>query len=299
MHSSRRQANSPVVTLLRSFAVVICSSALWAQAASPSPQATDYFRVRDAAQVQDTYTAEEIRTRPDSFAGKLLEVRGVVEGLVESGPAARITLRSEETAVTTVALPPGKALSDWPFVTVGSAVRLLCRVVTAEGDRTGSLEFVIVVSEAGAASAERRRIARNLGLSRSEPIEKSYSSAVRYFNEKLTQKEADLTAAEVLKQSREKGLDARLVMAVMDVEKSFEVTKGRPKPGFIASLAASVRDGIGRYARDGHITEDVIRKALALRSASTAVRKRIRPVTPREYPQRVIKLYRQMCGLEF
>lgn len=93
---------TPRLLTLLLLAMATCSSMAGARAASPSPQATDYFRVRDGAQVREDYTAQEIRTRPDSFAGKLLEVRGVVAAIVESTPAARIILGPERTAVTTI-----------------------------------------------------------------------------------------------------------------------------------------------------------------------------------------------------
>ena len=227
--------------------------------ASPFKQANEYFQVRDRAQVQDSYTAEDIQTRPDAFAGKLLEVRGVVSAAIESSTEARIVVGSSGvTAATTVAFPPGRALAEWPFVTINSAVRVLCKVVTTEESPNGFLEAVIAVKEYEAASVDRERDAIAAKVKQQEDVRNAiaarraapagrlssrgsfsasaarsnvrvppsqlvpiYASAVRYFNRRLSPGQATRIASSILEYSVRYGLDARLVMAVIAVESNF------------------------------------------------------------------------------
>jgi soluble lytic murein transglycosylase-like protein len=243
--------------LLASVVVLSFGAACRPVAASPYKQANEYYKVRDRARIQENVPAEELQLQPLNFAGKLVEVRGLISALLEgTDGSATLLLQSknvESAPAYTVVVPTGTQLSQWSFMEVGSSVRVLCRVVTVAGSSTGSLELVIPVSEyeAAAVDAERDKAAKEAALKRAtelrqkkvgpqmasrgtasairkrvpqysyEQLVEIYSSAVRYFNRSLSPSQARRIAGTIIDYSTRYKLDARLVMAVIAVESNF------------------------------------------------------------------------------
>ncbi len=245
----------PVLTA----AVLLAAMPVAADKASPHPQADAYFKVRDQGQVLPEFSILEVQTQPQAFAGKLLEVRGLITATIDADGHTTLLIGSGEAGAESVAvaLPPGKALTDWPFLDVGTTVRLLSKVVTNAEKTTGSLELVSVVkdkeaelaeitraalAEAKRKEAEKKRAAAlnkrtppkvsSRGVSASayrKPTAKPtrayyvnvYAEAVRYFNRRIAVDQARSIAGHIIDYSTRYGLDPRLVMAVIAVESRF------------------------------------------------------------------------------
>jgi len=220
---------------------------------APIRQADDYFKVRDRAKIASAVSTEEIQTHPDQFAGKLVEVRGLINAIAGSDSQTTLLIQTAEGGVPTmITLPPDKRPTDWPFLDVGIGIRALCQVVKIGGSSSGSLEVVIPVKEYEAgqvdqerAKAEAAQKAALAARQKSRPPTKLasrgaagfrqvsagrpsdaqlvqiYGNAVRYFNRRLGTGEAQQIASIIIDYSRRYGLDARLVMAVIAVESNF------------------------------------------------------------------------------
>jgi len=244
----------PIFTL----AVLLTAGPVAAAKPSPHPQADTYYQLRDHAQVLVSFSMEEVQTNPQSFAGKLLESRGIISAT--AGSDAHTTLlitASEGGQAIAVVLPPDKKLTDWPFLDVGTSVRVLAKVVTEADSSNGALELVSVVKEKEAELADLTRAAeaaakqREAEKKRAAALKKkvqpkmasrgvsastyrkatprantadyvtAYADAVRYFNRSIAVSEARKIATCILQYSTRHNLDPRLVMAVIAVESRF------------------------------------------------------------------------------
>ncbi len=240
-------------------ALLACASLLVLAAplrsAAATRQAEAYFEVRTRAQLAETFTLTDLQTRPDLFAGRLVELRGTVLGVAttDTGTTLLVGAAGEGAPSYTIALPAGKDPSAWPFLTIGAGIRALCRVAPGENG-TGTLELRLPVKEDEAAALERDRArsaaeearkaaavrrsttprtlgSRGLGggtvaraaqpaYSDSQLVD-IYSRAVRYFNGRLAPTTARHIASTIIQYSRRYDLDARLVMAVIACESNF------------------------------------------------------------------------------
>jgi soluble lytic murein transglycosylase-like protein len=229
-------------------------------ASSPYAQANKYFGVRDRAQMADGFSANDIQNRPDLFTGKLLELRGPITAIVGSDAVTTVLIGGSEvsSAATTFSLPPKVKLDDWPFLRVGSNVRVLCQVVTEEATHLGSLEMRIAVKEYEALAVDSERAKKAAALAKAEAERKAlaarqqqqrlasrgtsfrtaaarypgaqlpewqilqaYTSAIQYFNRRIGDAQARRIAQSIINYSRKYQLDARLVMAVIRCESNF------------------------------------------------------------------------------
>lgn len=222
--------------------------------AAPTRHASKYLQVRDRAQLATSYTLDEIQTRPQKFNGLLLEVKGVLTGIAESSTRTTLMLdRGDGAPAVSVVLPPDMKIAEWPFLQAGAPVRVLCRVIMAEGSTNGELELRVSVPEGDAVSAERERTSEasrvaaaarrrgettprrlaSRGVSTSvynrapgSPYSDGelvalYTNAVLTFNRRLPSGTARHIASNIIEYSRRYGLDARLVMAVIACESNF------------------------------------------------------------------------------
>lgn len=245
----------PILTAAALFA----AGPVAADKASPHPQADSYFKVRDQGQVLASFSLLDVQANPQSFAGKLLEVRGLITATIDADGHTTLLIGSGDAGGESVpvALPPGRLATDWPFLDVGTMVRILSKVVTNPEKTTGSLELVSVVKEKEAELAEVTRAAlaaakrkeaekkRAAALKKRTPPKVSsrgvsasayrqptakptrayyvnvYADAVRYFNRRLAADQARIIAGHIIDYSTRYGLDPRLVMAVIAVESRF------------------------------------------------------------------------------
>ena len=210
-----------------------------------SRQADDYFFVRDRGQIVAQFGEEDVRRQPESFEGKLLELKGAVIGQIDTA----IVVKNSAGTEMTVQLPVGKHIKDYPQLGVNYTVRLLCRVVREETAPIGALEMVIAAreNEAAAVDAERERIkkaaearakkaapvktasrgasttnvAKAIRTYSSQEVLKKYTDAIRYFNGRLPESTARNIAAHIINYSNRYKLDGRLVMAVVCCESNF------------------------------------------------------------------------------
>jgi hypothetical protein len=136
-----------------------------------------------------------------------------------------------------------------------------------------------------------------------DELAKIYGAAIQQFYQTIPEDEAVVLARHVIRCSRSFGLDARLVIAVIEAEGTFDrlrSTKNGLKIGekaaetVISDLAKDLKGRIRDAAQRGEPTEEAIRKALISRDTS----RRHGGKRAREYSQRVVKLYRQICGDE-
>lgn len=235
-----------------SFVALMLSLGALPAHSAPVRQADDYFKVRDRAKIVSVASAEEIQTHPDQFAGKLVEVRGLINAIAGSDSQTTLLIQTAEGGTPTmITLPPDKRTADWPFLDVGIGIRALCQVVKIGGSSSGSLEVVIPVKEYEANLVDQERAkaeaAKKAALAaRQKPLKVTklasrgaaglrqvparysdaqlvqiYGNAVRYFNRRLSAGEAQKIASIIIDYSRKYGLDARLVMAVIAVESNF------------------------------------------------------------------------------
>lgn len=241
-----------------SLAVLLAAVPASATKTSPHPQADTYFQLRDHGQVLASFSMDEIQARPQSFAGKLLEVRGIISATAGSDAHTTLLISAVEGGqAVAVVLPPDKKLADWAFLDVGTTVRVLAKVVTEAGSNSGALELVSAVKEKEAELADLTRAAeaaakqREAEKKRAAALKKkvqpkmasrgvtastyrkttahtstsdyvtAYAEAVRYFNRRLAVSEARKIAACILQYSTRHNLDPRLVMAVIAVESRF------------------------------------------------------------------------------
>ncbi len=142
-----------------------------------------------------------------------------------------------------------------------------------------------------------------------------YKAAAKFFNPNLTDEQAEALAGAILRFSIRKGIDPRLVVAVIACESSFrpdavgkkgEIGLGQLKPETAAGLGVDPHDPIQNIEGCvGYIKQQLERfgsleLALAAYNAGpTSVSKAggipQNSVTPR-YVQKVLELYRKLCG---
>ncbi|MFN3653628.1 MAG: lytic transglycosylase domain-containing protein [Armatimonadota bacterium] len=183
----------PVLRVSLAALLLGASAAAWS---SPYKLADAYFELRDRAQVVVDFSEGEVQTQPQQFEGKLLEVRGLISAVVDSG--SQLTLLIQPPApgspAMTVLVNSEKKPAGTEFLDVRNTIRALCRVVTLEGSASGALELVRVVKEHEAAAidqsrqsareaaeAKRAAEARKQALQRQQPLTSRHSvgSAVR------------------------------------------------------------------------------------------------------------------------
>ncbi|MBI3910036.1 MAG: lytic transglycosylase domain-containing protein [Armatimonadetes bacterium] len=324
---------------------------------SPYPQAERYFALRAKHLVVSDATPENIQTQPTDFDGRLVEVRGQVVGSALRDGGGSFILNGDQHVwmVDATDLP----LLD--LLKLRTAVRLLCRVGTVQGTGTGMLMAAagVLENDAGAweemkarqaeevreaarlrAEAQRQRqpVRASRGAMQTqvpidvspsyEQILQAYSKAVRFFNRRLNQAQADRIARNIINYSVKYGLDARLVMAVIACESNFNLHAisragamglGQLMPGTAAGLGVTdpfnaeqnlegatrlLSGHIRTFARKrgGEVTEREIRLALACYNAGAGAVNRHKGIPPyretRNYIRKVTELYRRFCGEE-
>lgn len=338
--------------------LTLLAGATAAARAGEWPEAEQYFRRRAESPVV-TARPEQLATRPAAFRGRRVEIRGVVTGHARRDGGATFILTCADLTYLVEAAP-----GQGGEIEVGHTVRVLARVqelstsVTPSDDGpsvmtgAGGLSLVAITSEYQAAEYEqaearraatsrsrvtraavqrgklaRGRAARRQLASRSYSVLDQYTSAVLYFNRRLSPDQATRIARSIIGYSNAYGMDARLVMAVIATESNFKsdavsrvgaMGLGQLMPGTARDLGVqnpwSPEENIGgatrllrghlermRRSPAGQVTEEQLHLALACYNAGLGAVKKHKGVPPyretKNYVKKVTRLYRQMCGL--
>lgn len=326
---------------------------------SPHPQADAYFAAYDRSSPLTAFDPGEILAAPGTYRGRMVEVRGMVNGLLGTERRTHLLIRrTEERDSVQVSLPEGRTREDYPFLDTGVHVRVLCRPPDETAPAPGQLELVIAVREAEAlmadatraalaeqarleeaarrrAAEERKKLQQKRLASRGvtgstygrAPQSRAgyvaiYAEAVRYFNPRLAEVEAQRIASAIIDNSVRHGLDARLVMAVIAAESNFNQNAvsrkgamglGQLMPGTAGGLGVAnafdidqnlegstrlLRNHIQNMSKDGRPTPQALRLALACYNAGAGAVRRHGGVPPyretRNYIRKITRLYYQL-----
>ena len=298
-------------------------------AAVPSPEATAYFQAHDAARVVAVATVEEARAVSARMSGELVEVRGTV-GAVVGFPGRSVLLvhTSGQRRGLRIALPDGEPSTEWVEtneVTVGGNLvrptfRFLCRPPVAEGV-ADTLQLVASLNENAALGFEQER--RDQEKSAPPPaavapappqtlrarivepdLVQLYAGAIRYFNRQVPVEDAEVVARRTIAESRTRGLDARLLLAVLATEGSFQHIEGRGPSVFIGTrpawtvVAATSTDLSRRLQRTANLPlTEALPRALAARRRDLSPG-RVSHAEAQQYVERVTRLYAAINGTE-
>ncbi len=333
---------------------VVLSASLLAPAAADPARAAQYFGARDKERLASV-TPEDLQMRGRERANAVVELKGVVLGSMKRNGGSTLMLRSNEGEyMVEVGSQFPASLSE-----TGQNVRVLCRVVPIANSQQAELHGIALVEEHEAMQLEverqrkaqeraaleaRRGAARQRMASRGRvdvsrqpapqqawsqlEVVHAYTRAVRYFNKRISDQEAQRIARNIIHYSNRYGLDPRLVMAVIAVESNFNAEAvsragamglGQLMPGTAAGLGVgnafnheenlegSTRLLSGHIANmsrkhGGPITLKDVQLALACYNAGAGAVKRHGGIPPyretQNYVTKITKLYYQLCGVE-
>ena len=328
--------------------------------AAPTRQASMYFQARDRGQLVEGAVPFDALSQPQRYQSKLFEVRGPITGVLGSDSQTLLLIGPNGSPTATVAVTEDRRLRHEGILDVGHTVRALCRVVpSSDGSSANALELVVAVHEHEAVDVDedRARVAaekarkeaalksrqnrtpqrlasrgvytnfnypRGRTLTETELLE-VYSGAVRHFNGRLSQSDANRIASIIIGYSRRYGLDARLVMAVIAVESNFNPNAvsrvgarglGQLMPGTANDLGVAnsfdpvqnlegstrlLKTHLVNMTSAGKPSEEALKLALACYNAGAGAVKKYQGVPPyretQQYVVKITRLYRQFCGL--
>lgn len=313
-----------------------------------------YFALRRQHHA-DRIHLSQIKADPESCKGMVFEVRGMLSGIAKTGSQTSVILNSETDGcllVTAGELPditPGcrvcvlvqvgegctVSLSDLKLVALAYQGEVAAREQRA-AEAQAKKKAAYAVSETRQWPANQERFGRgDRAASRSgrtlsaNQLVAAYRKAIKSFNRKLSDADADLIAQSILGFSIKYQVDPRLVVAVILAESHFrpEATSrkgamglGQLMPGTAAGLGVSdpydpvenvggsirlIRghlDTLSGNALWNELTWHDLALALASYNAGSGAVRKYGGVPPyretRNYINRVFSLYRRLCGYE-
>lgn len=321
---------------------------------SPALLRADALSVKDYLAFGKRHSAVRVRTADDQtsdLAGRMVEVRGRLSGISKSGDGGCMIIATPEggSFVIESAQVPSEP----------SGTLLACLVKTPESSGQGALQLVAWTYDAdlqrheqsAAASAKpksepseppkpaQKGMAAGAPVKNEEPAKAAkgltgeelvaiYANAIKGFNKRLSNSEADTIARSILGFSYRYKLDARLVCAVILAESHFKIEAtshcgaqglGQLMPGTAAGLGVnnaydpvenvygsvryikSMLDRMSGNKQWNDLTWKDLSLALAAYNAGPGAVKKHGGIPPyretQNYVKKVTEIYKKLCGV--
>ncbi|OFX13687.1 MAG: hypothetical protein A2Z18_09695 [Armatimonadetes bacterium RBG_16_58_9] len=279
-----------------------------------------------------------LNSAPAQYAGKVFEIRGVLAGFSIDSEGCHLIIKTDDDSylVKTDSAPvdsPGTELACLVMIGKQSLyclndLSLVACTYDADLKRWEEANRPKPAPEAAQppAKPQKNESGRVITL---EDLVKAYRNAVKQFNRRLSDSQADTIARSILGFSCRYRIDARLVCAVILAESNFKITAtsscgaqglGQLMPSTAAGLGVNnaydpVENIYGsvRYIRSmfdrmvgskawNELTEYDLGLALAAYNAGPNAVKRHGGIPPyketRNYVNKVISIYKQLCGVK-
>jgi len=149
----------------------------------------------------------------------------------------------------------------------------------------------------------RQELAKPLTPAR---IRARYANALRHFNKRVTQAQAETLAGVIMEESRENELDARVVVAVVAVEGLLNKVTGqganlrlwgKPATATIGGLAKDLRAKITARSKQPASASKAVLLGITDRGAARSPKGAGNAAAAKKYATRVRDLYRQLSGM--
>lgn len=329
---------SRVCLILPALVCIAASSVI----ASAPVGVKDYLTLRK--KLMTRLPIETLKSDPGSYIGKVFEVKGMMTGCLSSARGCSIIISTSDSgsysmsADTPPTETPGIELAC--LVKIGersasslSDLRLVACAFLRELERVEASVKVSTGAQTTAKAAASSRSAQQRGQSThpvsAEELVRVYKKAVKRFNSKLSDSQADTIARSVLGFSYRYKLDPRLVCAVILAESHFRIgATSRAGAQGLGQLMPSTAAGLGvddaydpvqniygsaRYVKGmldrmsgnkqwNELTWYDLALALAAYNAGPNAVKRHGGVPPyketQNYVKRVTSIYKQLCGVK-
>lgn len=304
--------------------------------------ATDYAALR--ARLSTKLSVPTLKASPGSYVGKVFEVRGTLTGVLqqEGSPDASIILSTADGSYSIAAqsAPASTGAQLACLVKIGersslslSDLRLVACTYLAELEpiRPKEPEAPATTTKTELApprAAETKAKAAATKIT-GEELVAAYKKAVKRFNSRLTDSQADTIARSIIGFSLRYKVDARLVCAVILAESHFRINAtSRAGAQGLGQLMPSTAAGLGvddaydpvqniygsvRYVKGmldrmsgnkkwNELTWYDLSLALAAYNAGPGAVKKHGGVPPyretQNYVKRVTSIYKQLCGVK-
>ena len=322
-------------------ALLFCLSASSIFAAAPIA-VKDYLAQRK--KMATKVPLATLKANAGSYVGKVMEIRGVVTGTIsrEDSPVASVILSTEDGSYSVTTDSP-------PTRTPGAQLACLVKIGEKSTHSLSDLQLVACTYLAEleqaapekpetpapptirAANPPRGDVSRGKTVTRLTPEElvTVYKQAIKKFNPRLSERQADTIARSIIGFSLRYKMDARLVCAVIIAESHFRIdATSRSGAQGLGQLMPSTAAGLGvnnaydpvqniygsvRYVKGmldrmsgnkkwNELTWTDLSLALAAYNAGPNAVKRHGGVPPyketQNYVRRVTSIYKQLCGVK-
>ncbi|MCE5197955.1 MAG: lytic transglycosylase domain-containing protein [Armatimonadota bacterium] len=327
------------------FLLIIATSS--AASASAPVNIKQYLALRK--KVLSPATLSTIKSDASAYVGKTVEIRGTVSGFSRNGEGGSIILTTSEGSflINTDSLPsenPGMDLACLVKVgqtSVGAPSELTLVACTYDVDLKRLEESAKKAAQAKAQAA-KPKTAPQVQKRPTEPASRhkvqqmtvdefirAYKNAIKGFNRKLTDSQADTIARSVLGFSSKYKVDPRLVCAVILAESHFRINAtsscgaqglGQLMPATaagmgvdnaydpVANVYGSVRyirgmlDRMSGNKKWTELTWSDLALAIAAYNAGPGAVKKHGGIPPyketQSYVKRVVSIYKKLCGVK-
>ncbi len=327
---------------LRAHIIIAVLIALLSQAVAADPVDTKRY-VALRSKFASGISLATFSSSPASYAGKVFEIRGRLSGSFSAGDSASIIVATSEgkSFIIAAAKPPQDApgvelatLSD-----VSPSGELILRAWTYNAElrryeqslRPAQAPKPAAEQEPAAAHAVQNKTSRGsktYTVTREQMVQ-SYKNAIKQFNRKLSDTQADTIARSILGFSDKYQVDARLVCAVILAESNFRIgARSRAGAMGLGQLMPTTAAGLGvnnaydpvdniygstRYIKSvldrmtgnkkwDDLTWHDLALGLAAYNAGPGAVKRHGGIPPyketQNYVRKVTEIYKRLCGVK-